>query len=107
MSEDVIVLGAGMHPWGKWGRNFADYAIEAALMALDDAEVDWTDIQFVAGGETVRNGYPGYVAASTFAQALGWNGLASPPATRRAPLGQLPSRLPAQASWPASATSPS
>jgi acetyl-CoA acetyltransferase len=63
-----------MHAWGKWGRNFADYGVEAALAALDDAGVDWADIDFVAGGETVRNGYPGYVAASTFAQALGWNG---------------------------------
>jgi acetyl-CoA acetyltransferase len=74
MTADVAVLGAGMHPWGKWGRNFADYGVEAALAALDDAGVPWSDIQFVAGGETVRNGYPGYVAASTFAQALGWNG---------------------------------
>ena len=31
-------------------------------------------MQFVAGGETVRNGYPGYVAAATITQALGWNG---------------------------------
>jgi len=23
MSTDVAVLGVGMHPWGKWGRNFA------------------------------------------------------------------------------------
>ena len=74
MIDDVAVLGAGMHPWGKWGRNFADYGVEAALAALEDAGVAWSDIQFVAGGETVRNGYPGYVAASTFAQALGWNG---------------------------------
>src|SRR4029077_8982046 len=35
---------------------------------------EWNDIQFVSGGETVRNGYPGYVAGATFAQALGWNG---------------------------------
>ena len=28
----------------------------------------------MAGGETVRNGYPGYVAGATFVQALGWNG---------------------------------
>jgi acetyl-CoA acetyltransferase len=74
MTADVAVLGAGMHPWGKWGRNFAEYGIEAALTALDDAGVPWSDVQFVAGGETIRNGYPGYVAASTFAQALGWNG---------------------------------
>jgi acetyl-CoA acetyltransferase len=74
MSNDVAVLGVGMHPWGKWGKNFVEYGIDAALAALDDADVDWQDIQFVAGGETVRNGYPGYVAGATFVQALGWNG---------------------------------
>jgi acetyl-CoA acetyltransferase len=72
--ESVAVLGVGMHQWGKWGRPFHEYGIEAALAALDDAGVDWRDVQFVAGGETVRNGYPGYVAASTITQALGWNG---------------------------------
>lgn len=72
--HDVAVLGVGMHPWGKWGRNFVEYGVAAARDALSDAGVDWRDIQFVAGGETVRNGYPGYVAAATFAQALGWNG---------------------------------
>ncbi|MSO86829.1 MAG: lipid-transfer protein [Acidimicrobiia bacterium] len=72
--ESVAVLGVGMHPWGKEGRPFADYGVDAALAALDDAGVAWSDVQFVAGGETVRNGYPGYVAAATITQALGWNG---------------------------------
>jgi acetyl-CoA acetyltransferase len=72
--EPIAVLGAGMHEWGKWGRKFHEYGIEAALAALDDAGVDWRDVEFVAGGETVRNGYPGYVAAATITQALGWNG---------------------------------
>src|SRR3546814_20659437 len=63
-----------MHAWGKWGLPFHEDGIEAALAALDDAGVGWGDVQFVAGGETVRNGYPGYVAASTLTQALGWNG---------------------------------
>ena len=63
-----------MHEWGKWGRPFHEYGIDAALAALDDAGIGWADVQFVAGGETVRNGYPGYVAASTLTQALGWNG---------------------------------
>jgi acetyl-CoA acetyltransferase len=72
--EPIAVLGAGMHEWGKWGRKFHEYGIEAALAALDDAGIDWRDVEFVAGGETVRNGYPGYVAAATITQALGWNG---------------------------------
>jgi acetyl-CoA acetyltransferase len=70
----VAVAGAGMHPWGKWGRSFVSYGVHAAREALADAGLEWTDVDFVAGGETVRNGYPGYVAGSTFAQALGWNG---------------------------------
>ena len=73
-AEDVAVIGVGMHPWGKWGRNFVSYGLAAARDALDDAGVDWTDIQYVVGGETVRNGYAGYVAGSTMARALGWNG---------------------------------
>src|SRR5688572_10060451 len=70
----VAVLGVGMHPWGKWGRNFAEYGVAAGQNALRDARIEWTDVEFIAGGETVRNGYPGYVAGSTLAQALGWTG---------------------------------
>ena len=63
-----------MHPWGKWGRNFVEYGVHAARAALADAGVAWEDVDLVVGGETVRNGYGGYVAGATFAQALGWNG---------------------------------
>ena len=74
MNHEVAVLGVGMHPWGKWGRNFVEYGVVAAQAALDDAGVGWRDIQYVAGADTIRNGYPGFIAGSTFAQALGWNG---------------------------------
>lgn len=70
----VAVLGVGMHPWGKWGKSFVTYGVHAARAALADAGVAWTDVDLVVGGETVRNGYGGYVAGATFAQALGWNG---------------------------------
>ncbi|MGH2662510.1 MAG: lipid-transfer protein [Actinomycetota bacterium] len=74
MTKAVAVLGVGMHPWGKWGRSFVEYGLPAAWDALADAGLEWTDVQYVAGAETVRGGYPGYVAGSTFAQALGWTG---------------------------------
>ena len=73
-NRDVAVLGVGMHPWGKWGRNFVSYGVHAARQALADSGVSWEDVDLVVGGETVRNGYGGYVAGATFAQALGWNG---------------------------------
>ncbi|HUA94465.1 MAG TPA: lipid-transfer protein [Acidimicrobiales bacterium] len=76
MTDDrrVAVLGVGMHPWGKWGRNFVEYGLVAARDALRDAGIGWEDVQFVSGADTIRNGYPGFVAGATFAQALGWTG---------------------------------
>src|ERR1700733_13547468 len=70
----IAVLGAGMHPWGKWGRPFVEYGMAAVHDALADAGGTWRDIQFVSGADTIRNGYPGFVAGATFAQALGWTG---------------------------------
>ena len=72
--SDIAILGVGMHPWGKWGKNFVEYGVVAARAALADANVDWRDVQLVCGADTMRNGYPGYVAGATFAQALGWQG---------------------------------
>ncbi|MGW0811092.1 lipid-transfer protein [Nonomuraea sp. NPDC002799] len=70
----VVVLGTGMHPWGKQGRPFLEYGVAAARAALRDAGVAWTDVQFVVGADTIRNGYPGFVAGASYAQALGWSG---------------------------------
>jgi acetyl-CoA acetyltransferase len=73
--RDIAILGVGMHPWGKWGRDFTEYGMVAARAALADAGIDWTDVQYVAGAETIRNGYPGFVPGSTFSQKLGWIGV--------------------------------
>ena len=72
--DEIAVLGAGMHPWSKMGRNFTEYGVAAARDALTDAGVDYADVGFVSGAVTVRCGYPGYVAGSTFARALGFTG---------------------------------
>ncbi len=74
MTKQVAILGVGMHPWGKWGNNFVEYGVKAARDAMADAGVNWKDVQFVAGSNTMRCGYPGFVAGATFAKALGWNG---------------------------------
>ena len=73
-TDNVYILGAGMHPWGKWGHRFTTYGVVAIKAALKEADVNWRDIDFVAGAATMRNGYPGYVAGATFAQAMGWSG---------------------------------
>ncbi|MGW7310568.1 thiolase family protein, partial [Streptomyces sp. NPDC054835] len=63
-----------MHPWGKWGRGFVGYGTAAARAALADAGLRWRDVGSIVGANTMRCGYPGYVAGATFAQALGWQG---------------------------------
>ena len=72
--DSVAVLGVGMHPWGALGKSFIEYGLVAARAALADAGVGWRDVQLVVGGETIRNGYPGFVAGSALSQALGWQG---------------------------------
>lgn len=74
VSGDVAVLGAGMHPWGKWGRSFVEYGAAAARAALADAGLDWREVGSIVGAGTVRGGYPGHVAGAAFAKALGWQG---------------------------------
>ncbi|MFD5597606.1 lipid-transfer protein [Streptomyces griseorubiginosus] len=74
MTAEVAVLGAGMHPWGKWGRSFVEYGVAAARAALADAGLEWREVGSVVGADTVRGGYPGHVAGATFAKALGWQG---------------------------------
>jgi acetyl-CoA acetyltransferase len=74
MTTDVAVIGAGLHPWGKWGRGFVEYGAVAARAALADAGLTWPDIGSIVGANTTRSGYPGQVAGSTFAKALGWQG---------------------------------
>ncbi len=73
--RDVVVAGVGMHPWGKWGRNFVEYGRAAVADALEDCGIDWQDVEFVSGADTIRNGYPGFIAGATFAQAMGWTGV--------------------------------
>jgi acetyl-CoA acetyltransferase len=74
-SHEVAIVGAGMHPWGKWGRPFWEYGTVAATAALADAGLAWSDVEFLSAGDTMRNGYPGFIAGSTMASALGGTGV--------------------------------
>src|ERR1700709_635184 len=92
-----------MHPWGKGGGNFVSYGVHAARRALTDSDVSWEDVDLIVGGETVRNGYGGYVAGATFAQALGGNGARvatsyAARATRAQALDTARARIPARVS---------
>jgi len=53
-AQPVYILGAGMHPWGKWGRNFVEYGVHAARAALADAGADTGTLTVrVPGGDVV------------------------------------------------------
>ena len=54
--NEVAILGVGMHPWGKWGRNFVEYGVHAIQAALKDADLDWRKVEFIAGGDTMLAG---------------------------------------------------
>jgi acetyl-CoA acetyltransferase len=48
---DVAIVGVGIHPFGRFpGKSALTMGAEAARMALADAGVAWTDIQFAVGG---------------------------------------------------------
>jgi acetyl-CoA acetyltransferase len=54
--DDRDSSAVGMHPWGKWGRNFVEYGVVAAQAALADAGVEWRDIQFVRAARPSATG---------------------------------------------------
>ena len=33
MAREVALLGVGMHPWGKWGRNFVEEVLESPIVS--------------------------------------------------------------------------
>ncbi len=49
--SDVAIIGVGLHPFGRFGdKSPFDMGAEAVDLALGDAGVDWTDVQFAFGG---------------------------------------------------------
>lgn len=42
---DVEILGVGIHPFGRFDKGYEEMGAEAALTALRDAGVEWSDIQ--------------------------------------------------------------
>lgn len=49
--HDVVILGVGIHPFGRFGDKSAiEMGAEAVRGALVDAGVNWKDIQFAFGG---------------------------------------------------------
>ena len=49
--NDVAVIGVGLHPFGRFeGKSAMQMGAEAIKLALDDAGLEWNDVQFAVGG---------------------------------------------------------
>jgi acetyl-CoA C-acetyltransferase len=70
MSDDVAIVGAGIHPFGRHeGVSGLDMAAVAARRALADAGVSWDRIDFAAGGSDAAGN------ADTSVSVLGLTGV--------------------------------
>src|SRR4030066_2195299 len=74
--EEIAILGVGRHQWGKFPeKSFADLAEEACIKALEDANMDRKDIEFVSGGVDPYGGTGGLalglLAGNTISHRLG------------------------------------
>ncbi|MGC4963590.1 thiolase family protein [Gordonia sp. DT218] len=50
MTNDVAIIGVGLHPFGRFDKTAMQMGAEAIQLALGDAGVEWKDIQFGFGG---------------------------------------------------------
>ena len=50
MTNDVAIIGVGLHPFGRFDKTAMEMGADAIQAALTDAGVDWRDIQFGFGG---------------------------------------------------------
>jgi acetyl-CoA acetyltransferase len=49
--DDVAIIGAGLHPFGRFGEKSAfEMGADAVELALADAGVEWKDVQIAFGG---------------------------------------------------------
>ena len=49
--DDVAIIGIGLHPFGRFGDKTAfEMGADAVELALDDADVQWKDVQCAFGG---------------------------------------------------------
>jgi acetyl-CoA acetyltransferase len=49
--DEVAIIGVGLHPFGRFGDKSAfEMGADAIELALDDAGVEWTDVQRAFGG---------------------------------------------------------
>lgn len=75
MSDEVVVLGVGLHPFGRFPeKTIEDLGREAGLAALDEAGIDFKDVEVGFLGRVGGSGPPVGVGLRMFGE-LGQHGL--------------------------------
>jgi acetyl-CoA acetyltransferase len=69
MSDDIAIIGIGMHPFGRHELTGMEQGAVAVRRALDDAKVEWKDVNYAFGGSQAAGN------ADTMVSALGLTGL--------------------------------
>ena len=71
--HDVAIIGVGLHPFGRFeGKTAMQMGVDAITAAVDDAGVQWTDIQFGVGGSWTVANPDAIVLLSTRSSADAW-----------------------------------
>src|SRR5258707_15194875 len=95
MTNDVAIIGVGLHPFGRFeGKSGMEMGVDAIFSAVADAGIEWSDIQFATGGSwTVANpdAIVGMVGLSVFLSPT-----FSTPAQRRP---AQPRHVPTESGW--------
>ncbi|MFD4459662.1 thiolase family protein [Nocardia sp. NPDC058480] len=50
MTNEVAIIGVGMHPFGRFDKTAMQMGTDAIRAALGDAGLQWRDVQFAVGG---------------------------------------------------------
>jgi acetyl-CoA acetyltransferase len=70
--NDVVVMGVGMHPFGRWpNKSTIDMAEVAISSALEDAGINFRDVEAAYTGAE----YAGFPEARQIVQNFGWTGI--------------------------------
>lgn len=74
--REVAVIGAGLHPWGKFpDKTFLDLGADATIKALKDARVEWKDVQAVVSGVYKWGAESGMVSGQSLSTFMGETGI--------------------------------
>jgi acetyl-CoA acetyltransferase len=78
--RDVAVVGVGAHPWGVYpDRSMTELAVDAIVEALEDATLDWRDVQAVVSGTYLwtrdREGLFAFLSGGPIAALMGLTGV--------------------------------